>query len=456
MSRTLSTLEGFDFVKSVEGVSEYSYAPNGLQVLIYEDHAAPIAGVQVVYRVGSRNELPGTTGYTHFLEHMLFRGTVSTGTAPEFDSKFFEKVGGYLNASTWMDRTNYYEVVPKEFVPHALRFEADRMRNLLLRSDHVDMERGAVLSEYDMYDNEPDDALAKLIAGTAFTAHPYRVSTIGFRSDIERATPEALRAFYDTYYHPDNATVIVAGDVEPDTVLAEVAKAFGSIPKAGHAFPDTALVEPPQCGERTVRLSRSGGVARAVIAYKIPNLLHPDGPALTLLTELLGGSRSSILYRGLVDRGQVKSAGASTAPFRDPYLLELSLEALPGARSESLVVLADRLLKDAESAFLPKDLARVKESYATARAWKKDGIWGVFDELAEGIAIGDWTAPLTMAERIAGVSLADVRRVFREYFVRERRTIGLYDPLPVPKKAKVTTKPKKALKKVAKRVVRRV
>ena len=238
----------FDYVQTSDGIEEYRLTANGLQVLLLPVAAAPVATFMVTYRVGSRNERAGLTGATHLLEHLMFKGTErfhkdrGTSIFP-----VLQRVGAQINATTWYDRTNYYELLPKEHLALAVEIEADRMRNARVSADDLASERTVVLNELDRGENESTRKLLHALYATAFFAHPYGHPTIGWRSDVERVTADGLRHFYDTYYWPDNATASVIGDFDRAEALDLIEQHFGAIPSA----PDP------------LRTQRHGGAAAA-------------------------------------------------------------------------------------------------------------------------------------------------------------------------------------------------
>src|SRR4051812_13439573 len=214
-SAAQTKVDGFDFVKEVAGIAEYKLPVNDLNVLLLEDHSAPVLTFMVTYRVGSRNEVTGTTGATHLLEHLMFKGSKNfhPGIGKGFDT-MMDKVGGINNASTWLDRTNYYENLPSTSLELAVSMEADRMRDLLLREEDRRPEMTVVRNEFERGENDPTEALDKEVNALAYIAHPYHHSTIGWRSDIEKVPITKLKEFYDTFYWPNNATITVIGDFQ--------------------------------------------------------------------------------------------------------------------------------------------------------------------------------------------------------------------------------------------------
>src|SRR5215210_2554279 len=248
-----ATPPGFTHVRTVHAISEYRLEANGLTVLLLPDHSAPAVTMMVTYRVGSRNESYGTTGATHLLEHLMFKGTRehNRDTGNGYD-QLLERTGAITNATTSLDRTNYFETVGSEDLPMAVMLEADRMRNLRLREDDRRPEMNVVRNEYERGENDPAEALQKEIWATAFLAHPYHHSTIGWRSDFEKVPIEKLREFYDTFYWPNNATVTIIGDFDPPEALKLVKKYYGAIPRSSQPIPAVYTEEPPQTGRRGV------------------------------------------------------------------------------------------------------------------------------------------------------------------------------------------------------------
>ncbi len=236
---------GFEYVQSSGGIEEYTMKSNDLSVLLMEDHSAPVATFMVTYHVGSRNEAVGHTGSTHLLEHMMFKGSRN------FNKKrntaiwtVLQNVGARINATTWLDRTNYFELLPSEHLETAIAIEADRMRNAFLRDEDRQPEMTVVRNEFERGENDPFDALDKNIWATAYQAHPYHHSTIGWRSDIENVSTERLREFYNTYYWPNNATVTIIGDFEKQEALKLIKKYFGKHKKSKHEIPEMYTTEP--------------------------------------------------------------------------------------------------------------------------------------------------------------------------------------------------------------------
>ncbi|MEA2945458.1 MAG: zinc protease, partial [Alphaproteobacteria bacterium] len=250
---------GFTFVKSLGGIDEYHLDGNGLTVLLVPDHSAPVVTFQVTYRVGSRNEVTGTTGSTHILEHLMFKGSEGFND-PKGNSvkQFLERVGGQFNASTAVDRTNYFATVGRESLEGYIAIEADRMRHLWLREADRQAEMTVVRNEYERGKNDPDRVLGEEVTAAAFQALPYHHPTIGWKSDIEHASITQLHQFYDTFYWPNNATVTVVGDVDEAATLGLIKKYYGVYSASPQPIPGMYTEEPQQTGPRRVLVKRPG------------------------------------------------------------------------------------------------------------------------------------------------------------------------------------------------------
>ena len=272
---------------------------NGLRILVLEDHRSPIATIQTWYKVGSRNEIPGATGLAHFLEHMMFKGTPTHGKG-QF-ARIVEGNGGQDNAFTSHDVTSYYVNIAADRVDLVLGLEADRMRNLLLDPKEIDSERQVVAEERrTRTEDDPDGYLSEEFLAAAYKAHPYGWPVIGWMKDIQRISQPELRAFYNRHYQPNNALLVVAGDVDTRRVISRARETFGRLPRgpAPHAMD---AVEPPQLAERRVLVYKADARAPIVyIGFHVPNYTSKDAPALELLSTILQEGRASRLYRRLV------------------------------------------------------------------------------------------------------------------------------------------------------------
>lgn len=420
----------FTFEQSSGGIESWRLKTNNLQVLLYPDATAPVVTLMVTYRVGSRNEIPGNTGATHFLEHMMFKGTErfhkQAGTSI---FNVLQRIGAVVNATTWMDRTNYFELLPKEHLPLALEIEADRMRHARLAVEDVESEKTVILNEFDRGDNEPTRNLYQTVWSAAYLAHPYHHATIGWRSDIEQTTAEKLRHFYDTFYWPNNATLSIIGDIDKAQALDLVAQYFGAIPAAPRPWPEVTIREPIQRGERRVTVKQAGQLGSVMIAFKNPEGLHPDNDALDLLGMILSYGKNSRLYRALTDEGLTTSVSGSNSRHHDPGLFYFFGMLIPGVKHQTVEKRIGQVIKEIQKKGVTEgELSRAKRQIETYQAFDRDGSYAIASELNEAIAIGDWTFYTTYMDRLNHVTPADIQRVAKEYFVEDRKTVGWYIP----------------------------
>jgi len=422
--------DGFVHVKTVGNIDEYTLKSNGLQVLLLPEHSSPTLTFMVTYRVGSRNEVTGTTGATHILEHLMFKGTAQRNRAKGNNvDQLLERTGARYNATTWLDRTNYYATMGSEHLASVVAMEADRMRNLRLLDADRQPEMTVVRNEYERGENSPFMALYKEIYHTAFVAHPYHHSTIGHRSDIEKVKIEQLRAFYDTFYWPNNATVTIVGDFQPKDALALVKKSFGVYPKSPKPIPALYTEEPPQDGPRRLVVKRPGELGVVAIAHKITQATHPDYAAIALLSAILADGKNSRLYQAITDKNMSTGVSADVGYNADPSLHLLFLPLAPGIRHEDVEKVAlqeiERLKKDGVSA---QELqAAVAKTLADA-AFERDGSFAVAGRLNESIAVGDWSLYYRLEEATRKVTLQDIQRVARRYFNEDQSTTGWFVP----------------------------
>jgi len=420
----------FEFVDASGGIEEYTLTSNGLRVLVLEQAAAPVVAFMVTYHVGSRNEWTGLTGATHILEHLMFKGTErfhkKKGTSI-FD--MLQRVGARVNATTWFDRTNYYEMLPKEHLPLAIDIEADRMRGALLDAEDLESERTVILNEYDRGKNEALRNLYDAVWGAAFVAHPYHHPTIGWRSDIEHVTPEGLRHFYDTYYWPNNATVSIIGDVDRGAALSLVEEHFGALDASPEPIPEMHTREPEQKGERRVKVHQEGQLGAVMTSYKSPEGLSEDADALDILARVLASGKGSRLFKRLTDRGLTSDVFAMSSRLRDPGLFSLFAFLAPDATHEVVEEgMREAVQAVQQNGITDEELQRAQTQLKAKEAFGRDGPFAIAAQLNEAIAAGDWTLYTTYLDRIDRVTPDHVQRVAQTYLQPERATVGHYIP----------------------------
>lgn len=426
----IQTVDGFTRVRTVGEVTEFTLDSNGLRVLLLPQKLAPVVTFMVTYHVGSRNEVTGTTGATHLLEHLMFKGTekFDRGLGTGFD-QMLERVGAQTNATTWLDRTNYFATVPTDSLPLLIEIEADRMRNLALREEDRRPEMTVVRNEFERGENSPYESLDKEVWAAAFTAHPYHHSTIGWLSDIERVPIEKLRAFYDTYYWPDNATVTVIGGFDPAATLAAIRKNYGAIPRSPHPFPEVYTVEPEQTGQRRVSVRRSGELGVVTLAHKIPQATHADWPALQVLSAILTSGKMSRCHRSLTDRNLTIDVGSFAVFNRDPSLHIITATLNPGVKHEEVErILTSEMEKIKKSGVTAEEIQTALAGLLAQRKYLRDGSFAQAGEINECIAAGDWTLFITLDDKLKAVTAADVQRVAKTYLVERRSVAGWFVP----------------------------
>ncbi len=426
-------------VRSVEGITEYKL-DNGLSVLMFPDPTQSTVTVNITYLVGSRVEGYGETGMAHLLEHMLFKGTKRHRDV----SKLLEERGGQNNGSTWMDRTNYYETLPatEDNLEFALDLEADRMINSTILAEDLATEFSVVRNEFEMGENEPLAVLQQRISATAYLWHNYGKDTIGSRSDIERVPVPALRAFYERYYQPDNAVLVVSGKFDNATALAHVEKYFGVLPKPTRKLPDSYTVEPQQDGEREVTLRRNGDIYAIGVAYHTVGAASPDYPAVQAAFDLLDREPSGRLYKKLVATKLASSVGGGPDMFRDPNLATMLAE----VRDEkSLAKVQQIMIDEIEKLGTSKIDEKAVERWRVATLKQLELSFAdsqqIAVELSEFAALGDWRTIFAYRDRVAKVTVADVARVAKTYFKASNRTTGRFLPTKDAERAPLTDTP---------------
>jgi zinc protease len=402
---------------------------NGLRVLLLEDRRSPIVTVQTWYRVGSRNEARGATGIAHFLEHLMFRGTARHG--PGAFARLIERNGGQDNAFTSQDVTSYYVNITADRLDLVLELEADRMHNLVLDPKIIESEREVVTEERrTRTDDDPGGFLGEEVNAIAFHAHPYGQPIIGWTTDIKRITPEEIRAFYKTYYVPNNAVLVLVGDFEAAPILEKVKAAFGAIPR-GAEPPPVRAVEPPQNGERRVLVRKPAELPIVYLGYHVPNQTSPDAAALEVLSVVLAAGRASRLYRDLVyERQLALEAGGDYSYFSlDPNLFWFWATPLPGQTADTLekelLGHMERLEREPVSEV---ELARAKNQVEAAFVFQDDSIHRRASLLARFELIGGHALKDRYLESIRAVTAADVQRVAGTYFSSDRKNVGVLLP----------------------------
>jgi len=411
------------------GVKEYKL-DNGLKVLVIEDHKSPLATFQIWYRVGSRDEPAGKSGISHLLEHMMFKGTQKYGS--KAFSKMVKKNGGVDNAFTTKDYTMYYQTLVSDRIDISIELEADRMQNLILAPKEVIAERDVVMEERRMrYDDDPQNSLYEEVVAAAFKSHSYHWPVIGWMSDISSIERNGLLGHYKAYYSPDNAVIVVSGDIQADEIIKKIKASFGDIAPASGRVVVTSK-ESEQKGERRISLKREAELPYIITVYHTPSFPHPDSYALEVLGMILSGGKSSRLYRSIIyEKKLAISASADYSGLnKDPYLFLFAAAAAPG-----------KDIKDVENA-LDAEIEKIKREPPTEREVQKaknqieasfvmgqDSIYFQAEITGMFEMLGSWKLKEQYLENIRKITPEDVSRAAKKYLHEDNRTVGILIPI---------------------------
>lgn len=409
---------------------------NGMKVIIIEDHNSPLATFQIWYRVGARNEPSGKTGISHLLEHMMFKGTEKYG--PKQFSNIIQRNGGTDNAFTTKDHTMYFQTLSSDRISLSIELESDRMKNLLLDPLDVENERNVVMEERRMrYEDDPQNSLYENLFATAFKIHPYRNPVIGWMSDIASIQRDDLYSYYRKYYTPENAFIVISGDIEADKIIQEIRDKFGSIPPTESSGTksrgnEQKAREPEQMGEKRIFLKREAELPYIAIAYHVPNFPHEDSFALDVMSAILSDGMSARLYRNIVREKRLAiNIFSDYSGFNiDPFLFLFGATAAP-----------DKNIMDVEKAIY-EEIESLKNELPTEREVQKAKnqveAYFIFSQdsnyskaLYTGIfeMLGGWRLIERYIEGIRRVSPSDVQAVARKYFRDENKTVGILVPI---------------------------
>jgi zinc protease len=418
---------------------------NGLTVLVQEVRTAPLASVWCWYKVGSKDEGPGRTGISHWVEHMNFKGTVNI---PRDEVKgIIEQFGGMWNGYTWIDQTAYLETASSRALDRMLFIEAERMASCLYDAAECESERTVIISELKGGENEPEQLLDMEVTGAAFRVHPYGHPTIGWLNDLQTMTRDDLYDHYRRYYRPDNATLVVVGDFDTEAVLQRIDHYFGTI-EPGGGVARVRSVEPPQPAERRVRFRRPGTTAYWRAAFHAPAFAHPDFfPMLFVDAVLTGASglnlwsghkvptpqRSARLYRAAVDRGLASSVGGSVLPTADPFLFVVAATVAEGQSLQTVEsVLLQEMDRLAHDGITTAELTKVRTQLRARIVYDSDSVTDIAHQLGFFQTIAGWRDYHALETRLSTVTLDEVNDVARRYLTPDNRTIGWFEPAKGP------------------------
>ncbi len=420
-----------------EGITKLALR-NGLKVLLKEMHTSPIISQWIWYRVGSRDEVPGITGASHLVEHLMFKGTSQfpTGTV----DRAISRDGGYLNAFTFLDWTSYFETVPADKIDLPLRLEADRMFNSLFDPNEVSSERTVVISERQGSENEPLFRLSEEVQSAAFRVHSYHHEIIGDLTDLYTVQREDLYRHYRTYYVPNNAVLTIAGDFDTQSMLERIRELYEPLP-AGAQPTRLSRIEPPQTGERRVSVEGPGETVYLQVSYREPSADEADFFALNIVDSLLTGptnlnmfgggitNKTSRLYKALVEKELAVGVNGGVQATIDPYLYTLVITVHPKHTASDCIAAIEAEIKRLQDAPPTADeLDRAMKQARAIFAYGSESIsnlayWMGF---AEMFATVDWFT--SYLERLAAVTPSDVQRAAQTYLRLQNRTLGVYLP----------------------------
>ncbi len=412
---------------------------NGLKVFLKEIHTAPIISSWMWYRVGSRDEVQGRTGISHWVEHMQFKGT------PQFPANVLDKAisreGGTWNAMTYLDWTAYYETMPAAKIDLALRLEADRMVNSQFDEKEVASERTVIISEREGNENEPLFQLGEAVQQAAFRIHPYHHEIIGDMADLHAMTRDDLYSHYRAFYIPNNAVMAVAGDFDTPSMLARIRELFEPIP-AGPPPVRVARPEGEQRGEIRLSVEGPGSTTYLQVCYRVPAASHPDFFPLIVLDSLLAGpsnfnmfsggisNKTSRLYRALVDKEYAVSVYGGAHATVDPFLYSIVLTVHPKRKAEEALAALDREIERLRREKVTKaEIARAIKQARALFAYGSENITNQAFWMGYSEMFADYGWFESYLERLAAVTVKDVQRVANEYFKPQRRVVGTYVPL---------------------------
>lgn len=413
-------------VTTVEGIKEFSL-PNGLKILLIPDAAQSNVVVNIVYNVGSRNEGYGETGMAHLLEHMLFK---RSSKFSEIKKAIADK-GALANGTTWYDRTNYYEILPAtdDNLKWALEMEADRMVTSAILQSDLDTEFSVVRNEFEIGENNSSRVLNERILSTAYLWHNYGNSTIGSKEDIERVKAFTLKKFYQKYYQPNNATLIVAGKFDEKKTLDWISSYFAVIPKSTTIIEDTYTVEPPQDGERFVELKRNGDMQYVGMAYHTPSFSDKEYSANSALLSILTNNPSGTLYKTLIDSKLATSVYGYSQTLRDPGFSYFQCE-IP--KDKDIIAAQNAFLQKMNEVptmiFTQEDLIRAKNDLLKQFDNTYNNTINLSISLTENIGAGDWRLFFIDRDNIEKLTLTDIQNVAKKYYLQSNRTWGKFIP----------------------------
>lgn len=419
---------GYEFITAKGGFSEYRLKTNDLTVIHYEMPGTGVVTSNITYQVGSRDEQRGETGLAHMLEHMVFKPT-KEDLQNKIDSgsmQFERETGCILNANTWKDRTTYFFSYPKNYTARALHVEADRMQNVIISDKEFLPERNNVLSEFDMNNGDPEFALCVAMVGAAFLSHPYGHETIGFREDIEAYTSKKLDNFYKLFYSPNNATLMIFGDIKLAEALKLVKKEFSTILNSPKPIIRHGITEPKQEGTRRTDVVRESSTNLLGIGFK-----HPGFPTIGwyeagLLLDVLTDGPESILHKVLVDTGKAIRVESMLEPTSETNLGAILITLAPGTPHEEIETLVLKTVSKLDTRTVSKLLTKIVENAKTDLFFSRGSSLKIAMDMTEFAGAGDWSDYLSTEEKLSSITAKDIITHSETLFATNNLTIGRY------------------------------
>ena len=414
---------------------------NGLTVIVQEVHTAPLASVWCWYKVGSKDETPGMTGVSHWVEHMNFRGT--TNIPRDQVKGIIEQFGGSWNGYTWIDQTTYLETATRDALDRMLFIEAERMGGCLYDPEDCEAERTIIMSELQGGENDPDQLLDQEVTAAAFKAHPYRHPTIGWLTDLQSMTRDDLYGYYRRYYVPNNATLVIVGDVDTEDAIRRADAAFGAIPPVQLPV-RPRLVEPDQLGERRVTIRKEGTTAYFKAAFHAPAVTDADFFPMLVLDAVLSGAkgmniwssfrtpppqRSARLYRALVEGGLASAVNGALLPTQHPFLYVISATVKEGASLADVEAATRRELDDLRQRGIDEEeLAKAKSQLRARLVFENDSVTNIAHQIGYFQTLASVDLYHELPARVAGVTAEQVAEVAQRYLRPSGQTLGWFEP----------------------------
>jgi len=407
---------------SAQAAVQQRSLPNGLTILVQEDHSAPLVCSYIWYKVGLRNEPPGQAGITHFLEHMAFKGT-ERFSGRDMDRLITSK-GGYLNGFTSMDYTGYVETLPREALDLAFTIESERMARCLLKAEDIESEKGVVISEFEGAENDPSFLLRREVMAKQFPGQPYGRTVLGIKDDLRKLTRDDVVSYYRQHYAPDNATLVIVGDISAGEVFAKAEQFFGPIPSAAVTAP---VPNPGRAaeGEQRLQLELPGNTSYLQMAYGVPAIDDADHVALEVLQNILSGGRTSRLYRDLVDNGIASDAAGYDYENPQPTAFGFEIVLRPEAKIEKAEEVLDSVIETLKTEPMSdRELTKAKNQTKAQFVYASDGVTKLGQQIGYYSIVSSYDYLRTFPARVDAVTSADIQRVVSKYLAKSNRTVG--------------------------------